>query len=144
MNSGNERLWGNNVNGNLNITAPTSNEFTPQANEWATIKYSLPAGTNKVRFSAKSGYGNNLYLDNICVIRAAVTASAYITFVPEGFYNSSGNNLNAKDTVRIYLRNTTSPFSKVDSSECILDAVRQCGSVAVRQCGSWIVLIFEL
>lgn len=49
-------------------TAPnTSGSFTPTASQWASKSYPLPAGTNKLRFNARTDYGNNLYLDNINV-----------------------------------------------------------------------------
>jgi hypothetical protein len=39
----------------------------------------------------------------------------------EGFYNSSLNTI-VSDTIRVYLRMTTSPFSKVDSAKSKLDS----------------------
>lgn len=60
------RLYGNAAGGTLN-TAPTStSQFTPTSSQWASKSYSLPTGTNMVKFRASSGFGNNLYLDNIC------------------------------------------------------------------------------
>ena len=75
------RLWGNNVNGNLNTAAPIGTAFTPTAGQWATKKYSLPVGTNKVKFRARSGFGNNLYLDSIC----KVNTGAPTILLCEGF-----------------------------------------------------------
>ncbi len=50
------------------VTAlPKSGPFVPLSNEWGTKRYALPAGTNRLKFTAKSAYGNNLYLDNIRV-----------------------------------------------------------------------------
>ncbi len=48
------------------VTAPpiSSTIFVPTATQWATKRYALPVGTNRVRFKAVSAYGNNLYLDN--------------------------------------------------------------------------------
>jgi hypothetical protein len=36
-----------------------------QAIDWNTIGFGLPAGTNKVKFTAISDFGNNLFVDNI-------------------------------------------------------------------------------
>ncbi len=48
------------------VTAPgTAQCFVPTASQWATKKYLLPPGTNKIKFSGVTAYGNNLYLDNI-------------------------------------------------------------------------------
>ena len=42
--------------------------FIPTASQWATKSITLPAGTNMIRFTAISAYGNNLYLDNVAVV----------------------------------------------------------------------------
>ena len=43
-----------------------------------------------------------------------------IKMIIQGYYNSSTNTLNTKDTVTVYLRNTVSPFSIADSGKSIL------------------------
>jgi hypothetical protein len=48
--------------------------------------------------------------------------------IPEGFLNSETGRLNSKDTVRAYLRNTSSPFDIVDSSIAVIDSVTFEGS----------------
>ena len=64
-------LNGGTVVGTGMVTAPpTTAVFTPTASQWATKKYALPVGTNKVRFRAISAFGNNLYIDNVCQISA--------------------------------------------------------------------------
>lgn len=46
--------------------APSSGNFVaPTAGQWASKKYGLPLGTNRVRFHVTTAYGNNLFLDNI-------------------------------------------------------------------------------
>ncbi|MBK8552098.1 MAG: hypothetical protein IPL53_13970 [Ignavibacteria bacterium] len=78
------KLWGNNVNGNLNTVAALGTAFTPTAGQWATKRYALPAGTNKVKFRARSGFGNNLYIDNICKTTSFVAAvPSTITFIAQ-------------------------------------------------------------
>jgi len=51
-----------------------------------------------------------------------------ISAVPEGFYNSSTNSLNAKDTVRAFLRSASSPYNIIDSSKALIDSVSFTGS----------------
>ena len=123
------RLWGNNVNGTLNTRTALASAFTPTSAQWATKKYALPVGTNKIRFRARSGFGNNLYVDSVCVVNASSPVPATITLAPQGFYNSSTNQLSAKDTVRVYLRSSSSPYAVVDSAKGVLDSVSLAVSV---------------
>ncbi|MBS1493363.1 MAG: T9SS type A sorting domain-containing protein [Bacteroidetes bacterium] len=46
-------------------TVSSTSQFTPTAGQWATKIYQMPVGTNKVKFTAKSAYGNNIYVDDI-------------------------------------------------------------------------------
>lgn len=55
------------VGSGMVTAAPDFNSFVPTASQWGTKSYALPAGTTMVRFTAKSAFGNNLYLDNIRV-----------------------------------------------------------------------------
>lgn len=51
--------------GPLATSTPTYDLFVPTATQWATKSYLLPIGTNKIKFTGITAYGNNLYLDNI-------------------------------------------------------------------------------
>ena len=51
---------------NLVITS----SFVPTAGQWSTQSLSLPSGTNMVKFTAISAFGNNLYVDNVKVEEA--------------------------------------------------------------------------
>ncbi|WP_124397838.1 fibronectin type III domain-containing protein [Thermaurantimonas aggregans] len=53
------------VNGPLVTAPPISSSFTPTASQWGTYTIALPAGTNKLKFTAISAFGNNLYIDNV-------------------------------------------------------------------------------
>lgn len=123
------RLWGNNSNGNLNTASQSSSSFTPSNSQWLTKKYALPVGTNKVRFRARSGYGNNLYLDSICVVNNSSPVPATFTVAVQGYYNTLISKLNMRDTVRFYLRNTASPYAIVDSGKTVIDSVSLSGTV---------------
>ncbi|MBS1518092.1 MAG: hypothetical protein JSS91_08385 [Bacteroidetes bacterium] len=66
------RLYGSASGGTLN-TAPTSTiQFVPTASQWARKNYTLPVGTNKIKFRASSGFGNDLFIDNICKVAGGV------------------------------------------------------------------------
>ena len=49
----------------LSTTTYTAGPYSPGPNDFGTKVVALPAGTNRVKFLVKSGWGNNLYLDNI-------------------------------------------------------------------------------
>ncbi|MBS1518503.1 MAG: hypothetical protein JSS91_10500 [Bacteroidetes bacterium] len=104
----------------LNTTGVSGSEFIPASNQWQTKTWSLPAGTNRVRFRAKSGYGNNLYLDNVKIETGQAYTQLNLVLAPEGMYNGSG--LNFADTVKAYLRNTSSPFAVVDSATAVINS----------------------
>lgn len=53
------------ASGPLATASPTQNVFVPSSSQWATKRYALPVGTNKIKFNCISAYGNNLYMDNI-------------------------------------------------------------------------------
>ena len=53
------------ADGILNTGGTTTGSFVPTAGQWNTQTLALPAGTNMLKFTATSAYGNNLYLDNI-------------------------------------------------------------------------------
>lgn len=57
--------WLGGINGPLNTGGAKTTAFVPTSAQWATKSCALPAGTNKVMFRGTSGYGNNLFLDNI-------------------------------------------------------------------------------
>lgn len=119
-----QRLYGRNTaTGDyaLNTAPQTSSEFSPTSGQWMTKKWGLPVGTNKVRIRARSGYGNNFYLDNMIITSNRLFTEYHIRLIPEGQFN--GTTLNMKDTVRAYLRNTTAPFAIVDSAAAVIDSV---------------------
>ena len=87
-------LGGN--NGALNTAGAASVSFVPTAAQWGTKSILLPVGTNKVSFLGRSGYGNNLYLDNISVTPCSSTATAVSASICQGqSYNFGTQTLTA-------------------------------------------------
>lgn len=118
------RLYGNtSASGQFALnTAPSyGSVFTPTSSEWGSKAWSLPTGTNRIRFKARSGFGNNFYIDNIAVRSGSIFTQMNVKIAPEGFL--SFNKLNMRDTVRVYLRNNTTPFAVVDSAVSVIDSV---------------------
>ncbi|MBM4157507.1 MAG: Omp28-related outer membrane protein [Ignavibacteria bacterium] len=84
------------------VTAPaTGVPFVPTNTQWATKKYSLPIGTNKVKFTAISALGNNLFLDNI-KLGTAYSNDVGATGITR--YNKAITP-GTIDTPRVYVRN---------------------------------------
>jgi len=102
--------------GELNTAPATASSFVPTSSQWASKIYPLPVGTNKVRLRAESGYGNNLYLDNICIKALPTAAAGNLCAMPEGFYRSLPSPNVIQDTIRTYLVRTDFPNIKVDSA----------------------------
>ena len=69
------------------VTAPAqSGAFSPSSSQWATKKFSLPVGTNKISFKAISAYGNNLFLDSICLLSTSTGITNNLSgIIPENF-----------------------------------------------------------
>ncbi|MEO8447739.1 MAG: FG-GAP-like repeat-containing protein, partial [bacterium] len=71
-----------------------------------------------------SGYNNNTGKSYLYFTSPPARFSTInIKVIPEGFYNSSTNTLNRKDTVRAYLHNNTTPFNVVDSAIAVVHSV---------------------
>lgn len=51
-----------------------------------------------------------------------------IKLIMQGFYNSATGRLYMRDTVRVYLRSTSTPFAVVDSAKSVIDSVTFAGS----------------
>jgi len=57
-----------------------------------------------------------------------LSMSLNMSVIVEGFYNSSTDRMNIRDTVTAYLRSTSSPFSIVDSARAVIDSVNMTGN----------------
>ncbi len=59
-------------NGALVTAPPTNNFFDPDSTQWGTLKFAVPSGTNRFKFTAISANGNNLFIDNVKLNRAVL------------------------------------------------------------------------
>lgn len=110
---------------------PTAGTTAPSQNQNVTVTFNstgLSAGTYtgyvKVNSNDPSTPVKNVF------VKLIVTTSAYstITLAPQAFFNPGPNNLNMKDTVRIYLRNNFAPYTIVDSSWAVIDSLTLAGT----------------
>lgn len=83
----------------------------------------MPSGTNKIRYKGRSGHGNNLYLDSICVVNNPSPVASVIRVIPQGLYDYANDRMNLNDTVTVYLRNSAPPYDAVDYGRAILDSL---------------------
>ena len=86
------------------VTAPPSlSYFVPTSSQWASKSYALPFGTNRIKFTCISAYGNNLYLDNIKIGSSA--PGNWTTQAPMLFAKSlgSGAGYSRNDTGWVYV-----------------------------------------
>jgi hypothetical protein len=84
------------------VTAPATNDlFVPTSSQWATKRYALPIGTNKVKFTAVTAFGNNLYLDNI-KIGTPFTNDVGVNGITEPKWGITTGNQTPKAYVRNY------------------------------------------
>ena len=68
------------TNGELVTAPPTTLYFVPESNQWGTMKFAVPEGTNRFLFKAIDGHGNNLYLDNIRILTANEVPVELVSF----------------------------------------------------------------
>lgn len=124
-----QRLIGNfQGTGQLNTAPPSSAAFTPANHQWRPKIYSLPSGTNKIRFRVRSGFGNNLYLDNICVQSLPNSVTGNVPIIPEAMFAPNFPYHTQNDTVRIYLARADFPNIRVDSA---IANIQQSAAVSV-------------
>jgi hypothetical protein len=77
------------ASGILNTGGTTTTYFVPTAGQWASQSLTLPTGTNKVKFTATSSYGNNLYLDNVKVYQVFANDAGTVSVDVEANHNPS-------------------------------------------------------
>ena len=61
-------------NGSMTTAPNAQGPFVPTSSQWGAKTYTLPVGTIKVRFQARSDYGNNAFFDNIEIGSTATLA----------------------------------------------------------------------
>ena len=111
------KLWGGlGANAGPLNTAPPGSQFVPVSSQWAPKIYSLPVGTNKVRLRARSGFGNDIWVDNICVGTVPAAAGNSIGIAAEGMWTGVNPYWRLLDTVRVYLHRIDFPNVAVDSA----------------------------
>jgi hypothetical protein len=66
------------VSGELVTAPPQTAEFVPTAGQWKYQRLALPVGTNMIGFNGITAYGNDLFIDSICVKHIISGISNYV------------------------------------------------------------------
>ncbi len=106
--------------GELNTAPPAAVSFVPTSSQWRSKIYSLPVGTNKVRLRGRSGFGNNLYVDNVCIQNLPTAGTISTGLGSQGMWIGTDPFWRLADTVRIYLHRTDFPNIAVDSGIAVM------------------------
>ncbi len=100
-------LWNKGRQGLATTSGFATTEYTPTAAEWTQtpeivdLTPYLTAGTVYVRFRAKSGFGNNLFLDDINIIgSSAVANDAQVSAITSPDAQFCGNSFTAALTIK--------------------------------------------
>ena len=104
-------------NSELNLRPESSLKLFKSTNSgvnWTNMGGTVNTSLNEITLSGLSSF-SRWTADSSGV-------NAVINFAIQGFYNPSNNRLNMEDTVRIYLRQISAPYSIVDSTITLLDS----------------------
>jgi len=107
---------------------------TDGGNHWVPVVKPENSRVTDLKFFGSTGIGylimgGKLYKTHNNGIVFPTPLPAIISLVEEGFYNSSTNKLNIRDTIKVYLRDIASPYNIVDSGKTVIDSVYLSGSV---------------
>ncbi len=117
-----QRLWGGlgAAAGPLNTVFVGGGQFTPTGGQWRPKIYLLPAGTNKIKLRARSGFGNDIWLDNICVQVLPAAVNSTVGLASQGMFIPTNPYWRLQDTIRVYLHRTDFPNVVVDSARATM------------------------
>ncbi len=106
---------------NMSQTLDTFRAYIPAQNYGDKIYYFISANSNSGRaiskpITAPAGYFN-FSINRRSIIKINVSA------LPEGKYDNDLNLVKRKDTVKVYLRETNSPYNIIDSASGELDTI---------------------
>ncbi|MBS1551461.1 MAG: hypothetical protein JST15_05265 [Bacteroidetes bacterium] len=122
--NGTQSAW---IQQNLDITSYAN------SSSQLKIRFRLTSDANIV---ADGWYVDDIKLTNYTTYLSSVNSTVNFKTVNEGFYNTSLNLLNMKDTVTLYLRNTTSPYAITDSAKSTIDSLTFTGSFVFKNTAS--------
>lgn len=102
--------------GPLNTVFVGGGQFTPTGGQWRPKIFLLPVGTNKIKLRAVSGFGNNIWIDNVCVKVLPAPADLTVGLASQGMWINVDPYWRLEDSIRVYLARTDFPNVIVDSA----------------------------
>jgi len=125
------RLWGGlgSQAGPLNTVFAGGGQFTPTGGQWRPKIYLLPVGTNKIRLRAVSGFGNDIWIDNLCVQVLNAPIQNTIGLVSQGMFIPTTPYWRFLDTIKVFLHRTDFPNAAVDSSVGVMGSSAVCSNL---------------
>lgn len=125
------KLWGGlgSQAGPLNTVFTGGGEFTPTGGQWRPKIYLLPVGTNKVKLRGRSGFGNDIWVDNICVQTLTAPVANSIGLASQGMFIPSNPYWRFLDTIKVFLHRTDFPNVAVDSSVGVMGSNAVCSNL---------------
>ncbi len=137
------------VSSNNGTSWQTVNSYNGVLSAWTQQSFDITSYANssaqmKVRFRLQSDAGvvaDGWYVDDIKITNYnplinSIVTNLNLTLAQEGFYNSVLGRLNMKDTVTVYLKNSTAPYANVDSAKGVIDSLTFTGTFAFRNAPS--------
>ncbi|HMR40151.1 MAG TPA: sialidase family protein [Ignavibacteria bacterium] len=117
-----EKLWGGlgAQAGPLNTVFSGGGQFVPTGGQWSPRIYAIPAGTNKIKIRGRSGFGNDIWVDNLNVQTLPNAVENNIGLLNEAMFLPSDPFWRLLDTVSVYLHRTDFPNVVVDSSRGVI------------------------
>ncbi|MEP7146140.1 MAG: M14 family zinc carboxypeptidase [bacterium] len=111
--------------------------------------YAAASSQLKIRFTLKSDanttadgwYVDDIKLATYNTLIGSVVTNLNLTLAEEGFYDTSSNSLRQTDTVAVYLKNISSPYSIVDSARGVIDSLTLSGNFEFKNIPSGIYYI---
>ena len=112
------KLWGGlgAQAGPLNSIFVGGGQLTPTGGQWSPRIYAIPAGTNKIKIRGRSGFGNDIWVDNLCVQTLPDAVNSTVGLANEAMFIPANPYWSLQDTIRVYLHRTDFPNVIVDSA----------------------------
>ncbi len=114
----------------------SSNTFTGFTNAAATVTLyvgkhiSTVTGQNIQSWEQSDGNYITIHFSGASNFTLNISTVLSVKVIPQGFYNTAGY-LNSRDTLKILLANSVSPFSFVDSTTAVLDSLSFTASATI-------------